>query len=117
MKSDNPTVAWSYAIASVIRQVLYTPDGKPPAGWLISRDLRIAKLIQVTNGRTDLEEAIRGLRVLYPEGKLTLKLIASQKSRLGEQLYNRAVQAYRQQSKRAPSHGLAKMGFTLKRPA
>ena len=86
-------------------------------GWSISRDLRIAKLIQVTNGRTDLEEAIRGLRVLYPTGKLTLKLIASQKSRLGVQLYNRAVQAYRQQSKRRPSTGLGKLGITVSRPA
>lgn len=117
MKSDKPEIAWSYAIAAIIRDVLYAPDGKPPEGWAIQRDLRIAKLIQVTNERTDLEEAIRGLRILYPTGKLTLKLIASQKSRLGVQLYNRAVQAYRQGSKRAPSQGLGKLGITISRPA
>jgi hypothetical protein len=109
------TVAWSYAIAAIIRDTLYAPDGKPPEGWDIRRDLRIAKLIQVQNGRTDLPDAIRGLRILYPKGKLTLKLIAAQKSRIGVQLYNRAVQAYRQGTKRSAS-GLAALGIRFEKP-
>lgn len=117
MRPTKPEAAWSYAIAALIRSVLYTPDGKPPEGWEIARDLRIAKLIQVTNGRTDLEEAIRGLRILYPTGKLTLKLIAAAKSREGVQLYNRAVAAYRKGGVREKSQGLAKLGIQLNRPA
>jgi hypothetical protein len=116
-KADKVHVAWSYAIAAIIRDVLYQPDGKPPEGWLISRDLRIARLIQEVNGRTDLPDAIRGLRILYPSGKLTLKLIAAQKSRQGVQLYNRAVAAYRQGQKRGPSQGLAALGIKFERPA
>lgn len=95
MKSKNPEVAWSYGVATTIREVLYAPDGKPPADWEIRRDLRIAKTIMARMGLADLDGVIRGLRVLYPKGKLTLKLVTAKRSKEGYPLALRALEAFR----------------------
>lgn len=117
MKPKNPEMAWSYAIASLIREHWYV-GGKEPKGWSIGRDLRVAKYFMVTQKRTDLEEAIRGLRMIYNDGRhLDMRYFTSKKSRFGVQLYNRAVQTFRQGEKRGDSRGLAKLGIEVRKPA
>ena len=72
---------WNLVLAPIIRDVLYAPDGVPPEGWTLAQDLRICKRVVAikTDGVRLLEPAIRGLRVLYPKGKLTLKLLMADK--------------------------------------
>lgn len=117
MKPKSAEAAWSYAVAATIREVLYAPDGKPEQGWAIGRDLRIAKAIMVRMGLSDLDGVIRGLRVLYPKGKLTLKLVTARKSKEGYPLALRALEAFRGGGgKRAPSNGMAKLSIQIGRP-
>ena len=117
MKSDNPEVAFNQEVASLIRSVLYAPDGKPPSGWSIQQDLRIAKMGTVRWNFTDWEAAIRGLRMIYPTGKLTLRLFTAAKCKEGSPLLNRAVETFRKGGKRTPGAGLAKLTIQIGRPA
>lgn len=118
MKSTDITVEWNMKVAGLIRSVLYSPDGKPPKDWTINQDLRIAKFMMVSWQMTDLEPVIRGLRLCYPSGKLTLKLLRARRSLEGGLLIRRAEDAYwAAQKKRAPSHGLAALGITVRKPA
>lgn len=94
MKPKSVEAAWSYAVAATIREVLYL-NGKPQPGWEIGRDLRIAKTIMARMGLSDLDGVIRGLRVLYPKGPLTLKLVTAKKSKEGYPLALRALEAFR----------------------
>jgi hypothetical protein len=117
MKPDNVEVRWNMLVASIIRDVLYQPDGKPPADWTIQQDLWIAKRLIALRDRSDLEAAIRGLRIIYPTGKLTLKLLHAKRSKgLGELLFNRAVRKYYDSLKRVPSK-LQQLGISYTPPA
>ena len=100
----DPERSWNLYLAPLIREHLYAPDGKPPEGWSIGRDLRICKLM-LSRSREDvtqIEAAIRGLRVIYPTGKLTLRLWIHRKDGTSE-LYRRCVAAAYQKQKRGPS--------------
>lgn len=112
MKSKNAEVAFYQAVAGLIRDVLYSPDGKPPKDWTMKQDLRIARYGLMKWAITDWEPVIRGLRLLYPSGKLTLKLISAHRSKEGWPLLNRAMAAYWDTQKRAPSK-LRKLGIRL----
>lgn len=104
MKSTNIEVQWNQLLASIIRDELYQPDGKPPEQWSIGQDLRICKLI-LARGQVsprDMESTIRGLRILYPAGKLTLRLLVKDTD---WSLRRRASAAYWQTQKRAPMSG------------
>ena len=100
-------------MAPLLREVLYAPDGKPPEGWTIGQDMQIAKYGTGKWAITDWEAVIRGLRLLYPTGKLTLKLISAHRTKEGWPLLNRAVTAYYQSQKGKPAHGLRKLGIRL----
>lgn len=99
-----PTIErhWNTALAPILREVLYAPDGKPPEGWTLAQDLAICKraLLKDWCSALNLEASIRGLRVLYPTGKLTLKLLVADKD---GSLWRRSATAHWDSGKRKPA--------------
>lgn len=55
-----------------VRQYLYAPDGRPPAGWPASRDAALAKRIlrRVPNAG-EVCDAIEGIRLAVDAGEFT----------------------------------------------
>ena len=95
--------SWNGFLAPLVREILYAPDGKPPDGWTLAQDLRVCKLWLVRRkdeSPPDIEMFLRGLRKLYPTGKLTLRLLMADKD---GSLYRRAMAAHYQTTKRGPS--------------
>lgn len=93
---------WNVVMARLLREVCYQPDGKPPEGWTIGQDLAICKRALKTGwaNAANLEASIRGLRVIYPTGKLTLKLLVADRD---GSLWRRSATAHWDAGKRKPA--------------
>ena len=106
---------WNALLAPVIRASCYHPDGIPPKNWSLAQDLRICKLA-IARGHLsaeDLEDCIRGLRLIFPNGiagrhKFTLRILL--KDEFGN-TRKRAMKAARTTERK--SYGLVKLNVRI----
>lgn len=66
--TDGPTEG---QLIGLVRKHLYVPDGKPPAGYSVGRDVGILRALRKQGHTTyDLADAIEGLALLRDKGEL-----------------------------------------------
>ena len=105
----------------LIREHLWTPDGKPPEGWDERREGSVVKRLLVHRTVSHLEVAILGLAQLRDTGqiewlkkgaKVTTRALYNSRSGVS-QMFELATRAYWQQAKRRPARPTSSIGDIL----